>query len=166
MKNIANANGMYRRALLRGLYASCATLSVLWITCDHFDTEPVAALTVGVLVSMFDWIDIGMEERRRGRVESGEDQKDTGESGSLHVPAFMVSIASLCAVMICAGSIASAFYRVDYIETVTTPAGADGAEQTHTIKTHRPPWATGIEFEAEHARRAIKAAEAAEETQR
>ncbi len=160
MKIIANANGMYRRALLRGLYASCATLSVLWITCDHFDTEPIAALTVGVLVSMFDWIDIGMEERRRGREERGD--KDTGESGAMHVPAFMVSVSAVCAVMVCAWSIASAFYRVDSIETVT---GADD-DTTHTIKTHRPPWVTGPQFELEHARRAINAAEAAEDQKR
>lgn len=161
-----STSGMYRRALLRGIYGACVALSILWLTCDVFDTEPVAALTIGVLVSMFDWIDIGFEERRRGRVERGEQterDRDSGESGSLHVPAFMVSVAMLCAILFSASTVAHAFYRVDSIETVTTPAGSD---QTHTIKTHRPPWVTGPQFELEHARRAINAAESAEEPKR
>lgn len=153
-------SGMYRRALLRGLYASCVALSVLWLTCDSFDTEPVAALTIGVLVSMFDWIDIGISERNAKRVRRVERED---ESGSLHVPAFLLSAALLCAILFSASTIAHAFYRPDSIETVTGP---DAAGQTHTIKTHRPPWVTGPQFELEHARRAINAAEAAEETDR
>lgn len=153
-------SGMYRRALMRGLYASCVALSVLWITCNTFDTEPVAALTIGVLVSMFDWIDIALMDRRarRGKRDARED-----ETGSLHVPAFLLSMAMLCAILFSASTVAHAFYRPDSIETVSGP---DAEGQTHTIKTHRPPWASGIEFEAEHARRAINAAEAAGEPKR
>lgn len=155
--------GMYRRALMRGVYSACVALSILWLTCDKFDTEPVAALTIGTLVSMFDWIDIAFEERRRKRIANVERERDRDTAGSLHVPAFLVSIACLCAILLSASSVAHAFYRPDSIETVTGP---DESGRTQTVKSYRSPWATGIQFEAEHARRAIKAAEAAGDVKR
>jgi ABC-type Fe3+ transport system permease subunit len=154
---------MYRRALLRGLYSSCVALSILWLTCDAFDTEPVAALTIGVLVSMFDWIDIALMERRAKRAARGKsrarDARD--EAGSLHVPAFMLSVAMLCAILFSASTVAHAFYRPDSIETTS-----EGAGMTHTVKSYRAPWASGMAFELEHAKRAINAADAAGESKR
>ncbi len=146
-------SGMYRRALLRGIYATFVSMAALLWSADNFDTEPVVALTIGMLVSAFDWIDITISDRRRAREsEQGESLCGHPEGGIVNIPAFLASIALACAMALCVGRVASALYVPDVTETQIEKDG-----RVDTVRTVQSPFSSGPQHDFEHAKRVLRA---------
>lgn len=145
--------GMYRRALLRGIYATFVSMAALLWSADNFDTEPVVALTIGMLVSAFDWVDIAISDRRRAREsEQAETLRGPPEGGLVNIPAFLTSVALACAMALCVGRVASALYAPDVTETQIERDG-----RKDTIRTVQSPFASGPQHDFEHAKRVLNA---------